>query len=172
MTSNHLVLLLTATLLLPACGGAQTDSCLPVVEGMDGGTPFILPDSVGSLRVPPLTTEEPLGRNSHGRRLILEDSTIIHVWVTPQPAAGLSMSGPGRVEGVRNCETQVSGHLAIVSRFTVVPRATPREYMGMMNIVLDDSTSANFTISTATVASRDMMLGVVAHSLVFRGRRR
>src|ERR1041385_9086562 len=108
MTSNHLVLLLTATLLLPACGGAQTDSCLPVVEGMDGGTLFILPDSVGSLRVPPLTTEEPLGRNSHGRRLILEDSTIIHVWVTPQPAAGLSMSGPGRVEGVRRSEEHTS----------------------------------------------------------------
>src|SRR5258707_163150 len=68
----------------------------------------------GSIRLPPLTTVTPLGKNPDGRHLVLEDSTDLEVWVTEYPADGLAASGPGptRADSMSRRDTTVAGRPA------------------------------------------------------------
>src|SRR5688572_11953662 len=80
------------------------EACLVHGPRITGGTSFELPDSIGTIRLPPGTVSEPLGENPHGRKFIFEDSTVLEIWVTPEPAAGMAAAGGMRAGNMRYCE--------------------------------------------------------------------
>ena len=156
--------LAAAAFLLPVPARTRTSPCLLLQQGVSLGTPLSLPDSVGYLRLPPLTTVEPLGHNPHGRHLVLEDSTVVDVWVTPYPAGGLAAKGASSEEEA-HCQTTIAGHSAFVSRVTLAFPNRAREYLGVISVMLNDTASVNISVSTATAASRDGALSEVAGRL-------
>jgi len=140
------------------------------VAEVSGWNPVDLPDSLGSLLLPPNPTTDSLGPYAHGRHFILEDSTVVDVWVTPQPAAALASIGGLRPKGVRNCQTLISGHPAFVARVELEAPGRASVFLGMLNITVDSSHALNLSVTTANAPSRDDMLRWLG-TVRLRGRR-
>ncbi len=139
--------------------GSQADTtCLGHVAEVPGWNPVDVPDSLGSLLLPPNPTTDSLGPYAHGRHLILEDSTVVDVWVTPQPPAAMASSGGLRPKSVRNCQTLISGHPAFIARVELGAPGRASVFLGMLNITVDSSHALNLSVMTATASSRDDML--------------
>ncbi len=169
MRHQHaLVVLLAVTTTARAQGSSRDIICIPLALAATVGTSVELPDSIGVIRLGRGTVVSPLGTNPHGRHLVLEDSTVLDVWVTPQPAGGLAASGGMRARGMRRCETRIGRYPATVTRVELwAPNRAP-VFVGIVNLVLSASQAVNLALTTATANSRDTMLGRVAASLQFR----
>jgi len=136
-------------------------ACLPTPQPITNGASFDLPDLVGKIRLPPGTVEQPLGKNPDGRKYILEDSTVLEVWVTPEPAAGMSVSGGTRAGDAGFCSARMGKFAAIVSRAALARPSGDSVFVGMLNITLDQEHALNAAVTTATRASRDQVLNRV-----------
>ena len=121
---------------------------------------FQLPDSLGTIPLPPGTVAGPLGNNPDGRQFILEDSTLIELWVTPEPVGGLMASSQVRLSASTNCRATIGGRPTVINRleFTKPGGTIPSAYVGIANIVLDSTHTINLTVTTATASSRDEAL--------------
>ena len=144
------------------------NACLSSTPQIANVVEFNLPHVVGTIRLPQGTVGQPLGNNPDGRKYILEDSTVLEVWLTPEPAAGISASGGmrGRAEGF--CSTQVGKFDAIVSRAALAEPSGDSVFVGMLNITLDQENALNIAVTTATRASRDQVLNRVPGFLQFQ----
>ncbi|SRR6266566_4367436 len=159
---NPLILLLALCVpTLMQCQAQRDLSCLAPAQPMSGGTQFDLPDSVGAIRLPPGAVSEPLGGNPDGRKFILEDSTVIEIWVTREPAAGLAATGRGGAGTVRSCDTRMGRFAATVTRAALGSPNHQSVFVGLINIVLDQEHALNIAVTTATGSSRDVVLNEV-----------
>ncbi len=64
----------------------------------------------GTFQVPPLASIGLLGKNPDGKEIILEDSTVVNVWVTESPATGGMASGGSGIDSLTHSGTVVSRH--------------------------------------------------------------
>ena len=136
------------------------NSCLSGSQRIPNGVEFNLPHLVGTIRLPEGTKGEPIGYDPDARKYILEDSTVLEVWLTPEPAAGMSVSGgTGAFEGV--CSTQMGKFAVIVSRGALAWPHRDSAFVGMINITLDEENALNVAVTSGTRASRDRMLNRV-----------
>jgi hypothetical protein len=166
---------LSTTLLFLACtirlaaqqpSAPVADTCVltPLLNPAAGADVFQLPDSLGTLQLGPGTVARPLGHNPHGREYVLEDSTVIEVWVTPEPATGSLMStGPVTVSASTLCRTTIQSHRAVVSKVALTKPGgtTPSVYVGAASITLGSTSTINIAVTTATASSRDQALRLV-----------
>jgi hypothetical protein len=143
-------------------------ACLPSTQPITNGVTFDLPDLVGSIRLSPGTVEQPLGKNPDGRKYILEDSTVLEVWVTPEPAAGMAVSGGAKAGDAGFCSTQLGKFAAMVSRAALAGPSGDSVFVGMINITVDQEHALNVAVTTATRASRDDVLTRVPGFLQLR----
>jgi hypothetical protein len=149
-------------------GAPVKTTCLPHVRVTSGGTRINLPDSTGAIWLPPGTVAQPLGANPHARHLILEDSTVLDVWTTSLPAAGVATTGGAEADSITYCASPIGGYLATVTRATLKSPNRPSVFLGMLNIALDNEHAVNLAATTATAASRDGILSLIAGSLDLR----
>ena len=166
---NSLVLLLA--LCVPAlmqCQARRDLGCLAPAQPMSGGTQFALPDSLGTIRLPPGAVSEPLGSNPDGRKFILEDSTVLEIWVTPEPAAGLAATGGTGTGTVRSCDTRLGRFAGTVTRASLGSPNHASVFVGLLNIILDQKHALNVAVTTATGPSRDAILNEVPTFLQLR----
>ena len=124
---------------------------------------FDLPDSLGTVRLAPLTVAGPLGTNPHGRKFILEDSTVIEVWVTPEPVMSFMSTGQVGQSAYASCRTTIGGKPAFVTRIALTKSGgtVPSVFVGLTNITMDSTQTINVAVTTATAASRDDALRLV-----------
>ncbi len=172
MMRHHyaVIALIAVTTTARAQSSSRDTICIPLAPAATVGTSVELPDSTGVIRLGPGTVVAPLGTNPHGRHFVLEDSTVIDVWVTPELADGLAASGGMRARGMRRCDTRIGRYPATVTRIELwAPNRTP-VFVGIINFVLSADHVLNLALTTATADSRDMMLGTIAASLQFRSR--
>jgi hypothetical protein len=143
---------------------ADTCALTPFPNPGPSANAFQLPDSLGTVQLAPGTVAGPLGRNPHGREFILEDSTVIEVWVTPEPAtASLMSTSPVTMSASTLCRTTIRGHPAIIAKVALTKPGgtTPSVYVGTASIILDSATAINLAVTTATASSRDNALRLV-----------
>jgi|SRR6267154_3019625 len=163
--SGTLTLLLAAASSLPAQKArpsTEPDTCLPASAPSSQATlSFQLPDSLGTIHLWPGALREPLGTNPHGAKFVLEDSTVVEVWVTEQSADWLSTSANVQTTGYRRCTTVRQGYPTSVVRVQFTKRDRAPVYTGIVHIVLDDHHTLNLAVTTATATSRDDALGIV-----------
>ena len=133
-------------------------ACLSGTQPIVNGVEFDLPHVVGTIRLPHGTVGQPLGNNPDGRKYILEDSTVLEVWLTPEPAAGMAVSGGTKAGSAGFCSTQMGKFAAIVSRAALAGPGGDSVFVGMLNITLDREHALNVAVTTATRASRDQVL--------------
>lgn len=70
----------------------------------------------GALALPPLASIGALGKNPDGSKIVLEDSTVVEVWVTEPPVTGaLAASGAG-IDSLWLADTAVAGRSEELSR--------------------------------------------------------
>jgi hypothetical protein len=143
-------------------------TCLSSTQPIANGVEFDLPHVVGTIRLPQGTVGQPLGNNPDGRKYILEDSTVLEVWLTPEPAAGMSVSGGTKAGSGGFCSTQMGKFAAIVSRAALAGPSGDSVFVGMLNITLDQEHALNVAVTTATRASRDQVLNRVPGFLQLR----
>jgi hypothetical protein len=165
------LLVLLLALCVPAlmqCQARRDLGCLAPAQPMSAGTQFDLPDSVGRIRLPPRAVSEPLGSNPHGRKFILEDSTVLEIWVTPEPAVGLAATGGTAAETVQSCDTRIGRFTATVTRAALGSPNQASVFVGLLNIILDQKHALNVAVTTATAPSRDAVLNEVPTFLQLR----
>ena len=158
--------LLTGSLIagLTQCRGpidTPRAACLSGSEQIANGVEFDLPHLVGTIRLPLGTVGQPLGNNPDGRKYILEDSTVLEVWLTPEAAAGMAASGGTAAGTAGFCSARVGKFIAIVSRAALVGRTGDSVFVGMLSITVDQEHALNVAVTTATRASRDQVLNRV-----------
>lgn len=124
-----------------------------------------LPRGAGSLRLPPASLVTPLGSNPDGRHIVLEDSTVVDVWITEDPADGLATAGGASVDSIWRSDTTIAGLRATWTTFRLVSASAGPEYVGLGFVIVDKVTAINFTVSTATPSSRDRALRLIAMSI-------
>ena len=141
-------------------GPARTSpdsTCLAPVQALDGWKAIILPDTSGSLRLPPNTRIEPLGTNSQGRHFVLADSAVIDAWVTPEPASGFAAGGLA-LKASQNCQTVIATYPAAVARVELGSPGRASVFIGMLSVTLDSTRALNMTVRAATASARDDLL--------------
>ena len=161
------LLFLSATAIM-RCQPRRDLGCLAQAEPMSDGMQFELPASVGTIRLPPRSVSEPSGSNPAGRKFILEDSTVLEIWVTPEPAAGISATGATGAGPVRSCGTQIGRFDATVTRVALAGLGGDSVFIGLINITLDQEHALNIAVTTATGLSRDAVLNDVPGFLHLR----
>ena len=145
----------------------QSD-CLLSSQRIKDGVEFNLPHLVGTIRLPQGTSGQPIGYDPDARKYVLADSTVLEVWLTPEPAAGMSVSGgtTGRAEGM--CSTQLGKFPVIVSRAALAGPRGDSMFVGMLNITLDQEDALNIAVTSATRASRDQVLARIPGFLILQ----
>ena len=138
--------------------GAGQRACLPPVQPAHDGTSFELPASAGAIRLPPGTVSEPLGANADGRKFILEDSTVLEIWVTPEPLGGLSAVGVTSAGAVQTCDGRIGRFAVVVTRVAFAAPSGDSVYLGMLNITLGSRRFLNIVATTANTESRDAIV--------------
>jgi hypothetical protein len=123
----------------------------------------------GDLHLPAGTRVGPLGGNDDGSRIVLEDSTVVEVWVTEHPAAGLSTMGGIGVDSLRQADTVIAGLPATLSTVKLLSPSSAPEYLGLGFITVDSVTAINFSATTATATSRDAALRFIVRSVTPAG---
>jgi hypothetical protein len=149
---------------------AVDTTCLSRALPTPGWTQVNLPDSIGSLALPAGTVPQPLGKNPHGQHFVLEDSTVVEIWVTPEPVASFMTDG-AQLKVTHRCQALVSGLAATVTRLELGAPGHASEFVGLLSVVVDTNHAVNITVSTATMASRDEMLAIVARMQLRSGGR-
>ena len=140
---------------------AQTPVMPPCSDGhvSAGGCALRLARRAGTLRLPPLASIGPLGRNPDGKEIILEDSTVVNVWVTESPASAGMASGGSSVDSLRHAATVVARHQAEVVTLKIrSPRTGHWHYLGSASIPVDAARAVNLLVQTDTPQSRDTAL--------------
>jgi hypothetical protein len=102
--------------------------------------------------------------------LVLEDSTVVEIWVTPEPVASLMTSDGTNLKVTQRCQTMVSGLAATATRLELGAPGRTSEFVGLLSVVVDTNHAVNVSVSTATLASRDEMLAIVARMHLRSGR--
>jgi|SRR5213592_880155 len=150
------------------CQSGRDLACLAQVQSISGGMRLDLPSSVGTIRLPPGAVSEPLGSNPDGRKFILEDSTVLEIWVTPEPAVGLAATGGTGAGPIGSCDTRIGRFAATVTRAALVAPSGDSVFVGLLNITLDQQHALNVAVTTATGPSRDAVLNEVPAFLQLR----
>jgi len=123
--------------------------------------------NAGSIRLPPRTSIGPLGKNPNGKEFVLEDSTVMQVWVTDYPADGFAASGQRfRPDSMSRRDTTVAGRPAMLVTLKLVPSEGAPTFVGSLFVTVDSARTINVTVSTATSASRDRTLHWAAGQLI------
>jgi hypothetical protein len=168
----RVLLALLVLVILSTVGEAQRapdTTCVRVAALDTSMPPLKLPGSVATVRLPDRGTVK--GSLPTGWTLVLEDSTLIDLWVTPEPATGFASSTGARPVDFRFCDIALDNHSATVTRVTLIMPGRDSVFVGVLNVQLDPEHALNVSVSTATAESRDAMLGMVAGNLEFRGSR-
>lgn len=140
----------------PACSNDTILNTVCVLE---------LARGAGSLRLPPGSLVSPLGANPDGKHIVLEDSTVVEVWVTEYPADGLATAGGVGIDSTRRSDTTIVGRPATLTTLRLLSPVAAPEYVGLGFVTMDTVTAINFTVSTATPSSRDRALRSIAASI-------
>ena len=119
----------------------------------------------GGLRLPAGALVTSLGSNPDGRHIVLEDSTVVEVWITEAPADGLATTGGVGVDSTWRSDTTIAGLPATLTTFRLVSPSAAPEYGGLGFVAVDSQTAINFSVSTATPSSRDGALRRIAASI-------
>jgi hypothetical protein len=162
----HAIILLSLGILtLQAPSGARGDTACLMHFWTDAEmVRVVLPDSIATIRIPSGATRK--GKLPSGLTLILEDSTLIDVWLTPEPATGFAATGSAHPVNFTFCDTTVRDRSATVTRVTLVMPGDS-SFVGILNVVIDKAHALNVAVTTATATSRDTVLGIVASNLEF-----
>ena len=123
----------------------------------------------GDLRLAAGGRVGPLGSNDDGSQIVLEDSTVVEVWVTEYPAAGLSTTQGIGLDSLRRVDTIIAGRPAMLSTVKLSPPSATATYLGLGFITVDSVTAINFSVTTATPSSRDAALRFIARSIAPAG---
>lgn len=101
----------------------------------------------------------PLGKNPDGKEIILEDSTVVNVWVTESPASAGMASAGSNVDSLRHAATVVARHQAEVVTLKIRSSRTGAwHYFGSASITVDLARAVNLLVQTDTPRSRDAAL--------------
>ena len=153
-----------AVLIACASGSPRSEACSDDAI-LEERCVLTLTRGAGSVRLPPGALVEPLGSNSDGKHIVLEDSTVVEIWVTEVPADGLATTGGIGIDSTWRADTVIAGRPAAISTFRLVSPAREPEYVGLGFITVNGETAINFSVSTATPPSRDNALRFIAASV-------
>ncbi len=166
--NQRLFLLLPLVIVVAACRGRADATCLPGGEPVADGVEFNLPHVIGTIRLPVGTVGGPLGANPDGRRYVLQDSTVLEVWLTDQPAAGLAASGTMGADSIRSCDTQIGGFATTVTRAAFAGHRGDSLFVGLINITMDSEQALNVAVTTANRGARDQTVNRLPGLLRFQ----
>jgi hypothetical protein len=155
-------LLLTALLALSgrtlAAQSAEPTLCVPG-RVLDHACILQLARGAGALEVPPLARVGPLGKNPDGSEIVLEDSTVVEVWVTESPVTGALASSGSGIDSLWHEDTAIAGRTADLLTAKVRPRRTGAwHYFGSASVTVDGEHAINLMVWTDTPSSRDAVL--------------
>ena len=140
----------------PACANDTILDTVCVLE---------LARGAGTVRLPPGSLVSPLGANPDGKHIVLEDSTVVDVWITEYPADGFTTSGGVGIDSTWRFDTTIVGRPATFTTLRLRSPVAAPEYVGLGFVTVDTVTAINFTVSTATPNSRDRALRAIASSI-------
>jgi hypothetical protein len=137
---------------------AEPTPCAPG-QIMDHACILQLARGAGALEVPPLASIGPLGKNPDGSEIVLEDSTVVEVWVTESPVTGALASSGSGIDSLWHADTAIAGRTAELMTAKVRPRhAGAWHYFGTASVTVDGEHAINMMVWADTPSSRDAVL--------------
>lgn len=148
---------------------AEPTSCAPG-RVLDHPCILQLARGAGALEVPPLASIGPLGKNPDGNEIVLEDSTVVEVWVTDSPVTGALASSGSGIDSLWHADTAIAGRTAELITARVPPRhAGASHYFGTASVTVDREHAINMMVWTDSPRSRDAVLRWLLGRLRFPG---
>jgi len=151
---------------------AQSADPTPCAPGrvLDHACILQLARGAGTLEVPPLASIGALGKNPDGSEIVLEDSTVVEVWVTDSPVTGALASSGSGIDSLWYADTAIAGRTAELITAKVRPRHTGAwHYFGTASVTVHGEHAINMMVWTDTPGSRDVVLRLLLGRLRFPG---
>ena len=154
---------------LVACSTPDASTCKRYIP--DSSSCMLqLARGAGTIAVPAGTSVQPLGRNPDGNQLVLEDSTVVDVWVSEEPDDGLAAAAGTHADSLVRVDTTIAQWPASLTTVKLVQSDAPPVYIGMLVVTLDSLRTVNASVTTSTPDSRDEALRWIIGQLSFTGR--
>lgn len=151
---------------------AQSADPTPCTPGrvLDHACTLQLARGAGALELPPLASIGPLGKNPDGSKIVLEDSTVVEVWVTESPVTGALASRGSGIDSLSYADTAIAGRSAALVTARVRPiHMGASHYLGTASVMVDEEHAINMMVWTDTPQSRDAVLRWLLGRLRFPG---
>ncbi len=125
--------------------------------------PRALPDSLGWIALPSTLVLHPT-KQSNLQVYASADSTVLEMWVSPEPSASLMTLVHSKLQTEAQCRITVGSRFALVTPFLMTDSSQQRvRHAAIVNAVVLEGVTLNFLVGSPTDSGRSVLLGVLTH---------